>query len=264
MERAMSNARANGEGVFARMVFRDALEAGGCLVCRAVADMDQRSIYSFLYEGIEAPSVLARFLAGGGFCPRHFRQVAELGVNRWSVGCVETAILCRHMLPRATREAAELGRSRETIRLLSAGGGGADTPLFPGRDCMFCKESAEQEARFVALLETATEDEALSSAIANGGLCLPHGYAALKHWRGRRRVEWLRAQIEAQSERLAKDLQEYLRKYDERFRREPFGGEIDVVERAVGFLAGTKSNGLKQAAVRHTRGRRGTTMAEKP
>ena len=261
MGRAAANAQGNGESGFARMVFREALETGGCLVCRAVAEVEQRSVYSFLYEGMTTPSVLARFLAGGGFCARHFRQVAELGVNRWAVGCVETAILCRHILPRATREAAEMARERGALRLLA--GGQSSGPLFPGRECIFCQESREQEERFVALLEAATEDEGLRSAVANGGLCLPHGYAALARWKGRRRVEWLRAQIEARSERLAKDLQEYLRKYDERFRREPFGAEIDVVERAVDFLAGTKSGGLKEAAVRHARARSGGAAAEK-
>lgn len=224
---------------FALSVFRDGLEDGGCLICGAVARVEQRSLFAFLYEGMTAPDVLERFTEGGGFCPRHFWWVMNLGINPWSVGPVEIATLCKYVIPRAVDElqrsrekgdqAGLLSRARRAIKRTTA---------FPGKMCVFCIERLDREQSLVALLEMVVEREIFAQAVTTHGLCLHHAFRALNSWKCPDRIEWLSAIIRARSDRLVLDLRAFLRKYDDQFRDEPFGREIDAVHRAVQFLVG--------------------------
>jgi uncharacterized protein DUF6062 len=224
---------------FALSVFRDGLERGGCLVCRALADAESRSLHSFLYEGMTTAPALLAFLAGGGFCPQHFRWAMRLGVNRWSVGCVELAILSRHILPRAAKEAAGIRAARGRGRLFARQRTAKSSPtLFPGRDCIFCQEWKEREERFVNLLELVVDRAEFSPAVSAGGLCLPHSAKALSAWKSDQRAEKLSRVLQAKIDTLGGNLKAFLEKYEERQRNEPFGPEIDAVEHAADFLNG--------------------------
>ena len=254
-----------GEFQFALSVFRKGLEGGGCLVCHALAEAEERSLHSFLYEGMTTAPALVRFLGGGGFCARHFRSVTRLGVNRWSVGCVELAILCRHILPRATREAAEVRARRRRIRILGARRSGkSPAGLFPGKECIFCLEGREREDRFVCLLELVFDQEDFQRAVSSAGVCLPHGAMALASWKSTPRAERLWEILRARSDHLAGEISSFLEKYDDRHRKESFGAEGDVVERAVEFLSGAERGRLRRAPSRQTGSAYGGTVARKP
>jgi len=249
----MPKANTGDELQYALSVFRHGLERGGCLVCRALADAESRSLHSFLYEGMTTAHVLVRFLAGGGFCAQHFRRAMRLGVNRWSVGCVELAILCRQVLPRASGEAQEIRAGRRRGRLFPpAGPGRKQAAMFPGRNCIFCLEGKEREDQFVRLLEWVAEREEFSRAISAGGTCLPHGTMALAAWSSHARVEKLWEILQARSAQLAGEINAFLEKYDERHRKEAFGAEIDAVEHAADFLAGWESEPRLAERERHS------------
>lgn len=261
----MKKANPGGELQFALSVFREGLERGGCLVCRALADAEARSLHSFLYEGMTTAHVLVNFLAGGGFCPRHFRRATRLGVNRWSVGCVELAILCGQVLPRAAAEAVEIGARRKKRGLFAAAPGiRKQTLQFPGRNCVFCQEWNEREEGFVKLLELVAEREDFSAALAAGGLCLPHGALALASWISNTRAERLRQTVRARADRMAAAIKLFLQKYEERHRKEPFGAEIDAVDQAVDFLAGLEAEGEDGRGARPAAGTAGGSAARKP
>jgi Family of unknown function (DUF6062) len=245
----MAKTDTSGELGFALSVFRKGLEDGGCLVCRALADAEERSLHSFLYEGMTTAPVLLAFLARGGFCPHHFRMAMHLGVNRWSVGCVELAILCRHILPLAANEAAGIHAQRGRRRLFARRRAPEKSTLFPGRDCIFCQEWKEREGRFVGLLELVAEREEFSAALASGDTCLPHGAMALAGWESNLRAERLWKVLQSSSDRLAAGLKSFLEKFDDRHRHEPFGTEINALDRAVDFLSALEPN--RRAALAH-------------
>jgi Family of unknown function (DUF6062) len=235
----MLRQHASRELQFALSVFRDGLEDGGCLICRAVARVEQRALFAFLYEGITAPDVMAKFVEGGGFCPQHFWRVMNIGINRWSVGQVEMATLCSQVILRAVEELLGRKRYRRQQGRFSLGGPeGKQTAIFPGRKCVFCHERHDREQSLVELLETVVEQEEFERVVTTQGLCLQHALIALTSWKRRDRVDWLSEIIRARSDKLILDLHSFLRKYDERFRDEPFGLEIDAVQRAAHFLAG--------------------------
>jgi hypothetical protein len=54
-------------------VLDKALQGDGCVLCRAVEDVEAKSIFTFLYEGMTMPATREAFVDAGGFCPRHFR-----------------------------------------------------------------------------------------------------------------------------------------------------------------------------------------------
>ena len=251
----MPKSSGTGDIAIALSVFRAGLERGGCLVCLALTDAESRALHSFLYEGMTTPPALLAFLAAGGFCPRHFRRAMRLGVNRWSVGCVELAILCRHLLPRAAAEAGEIRARRRRARLFASRPGGNQQPsLFPGRSCIFCQDWNEREARFVTLLELVAEREEFARALDSDGICVAHGTLALAAWQSHSRAERLARILQARSDRLFASIQAFLQKYDERHRHEPFGPEADALEQAADFLAGLDVEPRGHSLARHPAG----------
>jgi Family of unknown function (DUF6062) len=227
---------------FALSLFRDALGTRGCVLCRTLLQAERRSLFTFLYEGMGAPHARERFLEGGGFCPRHFWWVMHVGHNRWGVGPVELAELCRQLVPRAAAAIAAAGKSRPRARALPfarARKNKQELPAsVPGAGCIFCREWLEREPRLVALLEKLLDQEEFSRALAAHGLCFRHACLAVAAWQQPGKRRQLSEILRARSDQLVADLAEYLRKQDHRFRDEPFGREADVVERAVEFLAG--------------------------
>jgi Family of unknown function (DUF6062) len=227
---------------FALSVFRDALGLGGCLLCRALLEAERRSLFTFLYEGMSAPHVREKFLNGGGFCPRHFWWVMHAGQNRWGVGRVEVADLCRQLVPQAAAEIAEAGESLPRSGVLSFARAKKkkqrSSTLFPGAACIFCREGLEREQRLVELLEKLLDQEEFARALSAHALCFRHARLALTAWKQPGKRQRLSEILRIRCDQLVTDLSEYLRKQDYRFRDEPFGREADVVDRAVEFLAG--------------------------
>jgi hypothetical protein len=225
----------------ARNSYEEALRSGGCAMCRVVQEQEERALYSFLYEGMTNSEVCERFLRGGGFCAEHFRAVAGLGVNRWSVGVVEMGILSERLLARASEALSGTARRRVKLwRRLALRNGRKSGPILPGADCMFCRERREWEENAAGALERLLEDSELTAGIERNGLCLRHGQMALGLWGNPARRKWLTGLLVRTASGLREELREFLRKYDYRFGQEPFGKEADVVSRAVNFLAGTE------------------------
>src|SRR5713226_10357112 len=92
---------------FAWGAFEKALKRRGCPVCQVLREWEQRSLFSFLYEGMMSPPFCQKFLDGGGFCARHFFMVTHLGTNFWSVGAFEVANLCVPLVAKAKRRSAD-------------------------------------------------------------------------------------------------------------------------------------------------------------
>ena len=222
--------------------FEEAIRAGGCAVCRVVEEQQERALYSFLYEGMTNAEVSERFLSGGGFCAEHYRAVARMGVNRWSVGVVELGILSERLLSRASEQLPRTAKRRggKAGRWLGFQKRSGRDPVLPGADCMFCRDRRESEASAVDVLEKLQGDAELAAGIERNGLCLRHGLMAMERWKDGARREWLGGLLKHTASELREELREFLRKYDYRFREKPFGKEADVVDRAVKFLAGTE------------------------
>jgi hypothetical protein len=220
---------------FALNLFRDGLERGGCLICRALGRIEEQSVFSFLYEGMSEPHALRRFVEGGGFCPRHFWWVMHMGLNRWGVGIVEVATLSREIVRAAMSGLSKDKRARDQptrswfVHLRKQRSESR---------CMFCCELREREQALVELLEGLAGRSEFASALSETGICFPHARMSLNTWKQPGKAEMLLEFVRFRSNVFLGQLNEFLRKYDYRHKDEPFGPEIDVVQRAVEFLAG--------------------------
>ncbi len=227
---------------FAWGAFEAAFRRGGCGVCQVLREWEQRSLFSFLYEGMMNPAVHQRFLDGGGFCARHFWLATHLGINFWSVGAFEVANLCVPLVTQAKTKITRAGeqRARSRARLLLDRRPRSAT-ISLGRDCMFCLEIKDREQGLVGILEKLAEDENFAREISANGLCLRHGHQAIEAWKQASKRGWLQDVMLRHAAELGSDLKEFIRKHEHRHQHEPFGREVDVVRRAMGFLIGLES-----------------------
>jgi hypothetical protein len=232
-------------------VLEKAVEKEGCALCLALRDVEERALFSFLYEGLSDPSSRERFVRGGGFCPRHFRIALQLTTASGHVGPFQIADACQMLLKSA---AAGLTQAREAQpgdkwpvwRKRRS----EPTAALAGAECMFCADARDREKDLVVALESLISDLSIAEKVAANGLCQRHGQMALSAWKSPRSRNWLTQVLREQIDRLKHHVDEFLRKHDHRFRDEPPGPEADVVRRVVEFLLGPE-------ATAEEKGRRG-------
>jgi len=222
---------------FTRDTLSKAFARGGCAICNAVAGAERKSIYSFLHEGMMFPSVRKKFLAGGGFCLRHFWMAKEIEDEAWQTGGFGIAILCED-LTRLARSGLAAVKAIETKSRPSLFRRSEAHPFVPGRACMFCRENREKEQFLGEVLEELSDEEEFAIPLAANGLCVPHGQVALQNWKDPVKRERLFAQLDARITELGNDLREFIRKHDYQYRDEPRGPEQDSVLRSMRLFAG--------------------------
>jgi hypothetical protein len=205
---------------------REALDQGGCPVCRLALRSVGRWLTSVAYDQINDIELRDRLRAARGFCNVH--------AHRWlrEVGSVlGTAIVYQDLLTAALRdidgENVQRGQRWRTI----LGGLGPD-----GGNCPACGAQTEAEERYLtALLATAAADPHVLEG--SHGLCVRHTRVAQR--RGGPGAEQTVQLTRAAIERLLAELSEVIRKEDYRFRHEPrTDAERTATRRAVARAAG--------------------------
>ncbi len=222
---------------FTRDTLSKAFASGGCAVCNAVHAAERKSIHSFLYEGMMFPSVRQKFLAGGGFCLRHFWMAKEIEDEAWQTGGFGLAILCEDLARSASSGLAAVKAIDPTSR---SGFFRRSEPqgFVPGQNCMFCQDNREKAQFLGEALEELSEEEEFRGPLTANGLCIPHGQVALRIWRDPAKRDRLFSQLEARVTELGNDLREFIRKHDYQYRDEPLGREQDSVVRSMRLFVG--------------------------
>ncbi len=188
------------------------------------------------------PAVCQKFLAGGGFCPRHFWLATHLGLNFWSVGAVEIANLCKPLVAEARMLLNQSKGHRRPTRLRLPWNRRTENRTgSAGHDCIFCHENRNREQGLIKVLEGLLDEEDFAHPLATNGLCLPHAQSALHAWNQSSKRKWVEGLISQHMAELTRDLDEFIRKYEHRHRHEPFGREVHVVRRAMEFIVGLDS-----------------------
>jgi hypothetical protein len=222
---------------FTRDTLSKAFARGGCAICNAVRTAERKSIHSFLHEGMMFPSVRQKFLAGGGFCLRHFWMAKEIEEQAWQTGGFGIAILCEDLARLARSGLAAIKAIEPNLRSSLFRRSEAH-PFVPGRACMFCQENLEKEQFLGEALEELSDEEEFAVPLAANGLCIPHGQVALQIWKDPVKRERLFAQLDGRIAELESDLREFIRKHDYQYRDEPRGPEQDSVLRSMRLFAG--------------------------
>ncbi len=205
---------------------REALQQGGCPVCRLALRSVGRWLAAVAYEQVNDIKLRDRLRAARGFCNVH--------AHRWlrEVGSVlGTAIVYQDLLTAALREldGENVPRGQRWRAIL--GGQGADS-----EGCPACVAQAEAEDRYLAalLVTVSAEPNVLAES---EGLCIRHTRAAQR--RGGPGAERVVKLTRSAVEQLLAELSEVIRKEDYRFRHEPrTDAERTATARAVARAAG--------------------------
>jgi hypothetical protein len=217
----------------------------GCPLCRVALRWGGRFMAAILYEEVTDPHTRGRLKDSFGFCREHAWQASEVGGTLLGISIIYRGLLGQ--IDRALAQAAP-GPQRSWWQKLgsrgSAGAGGgpaAPAGLAPATPCPACVYLAEMEdTALVALADALGGNERLRAGLSrpDGGLCLPHLRRALSLAQDEQAFAFLQQSARTRLAALQAEMDEFIRKYDHRFRREEWGSEADSWQRAIRWIAG--------------------------
>ena len=149
---------------------REALDQGGCPVCRLSLGSVAGHLDSLAYESVNDPSLRDRLRSSRGFCPRHAWQLLGVGSGPFSVAIIYADVLAevtRILEPGRRQIRATDGRGTSGLELA--------TRLAPQQPCPACRILAESRDRYLStLVEHMPEHDFATAYRSSQGLCLPH------------------------------------------------------------------------------------------
>jgi len=209
----------------------------GCPVCRGAGRAAWQHIDSILWEMVNDPGVRARLRGAHGFCREH--ALMALSVAREQAAALGMAIMYEDFLRHVREDAVRAVRSR--ARTSRRGRGRKTTGLDPHAGCPACESAARVADNYLRILAAAPADREVGQAARGDqrGLCFPHlrhGLESVTSLEGAEHLLELFLHGEAD---LRRDLAEFVRKHDYRFRSEGLSrGEKSSWARAVYRLVG--------------------------
>jgi hypothetical protein len=223
----------------------DAQAKPGCPICRMIYTQADRYLDSILYEAVLDPDVRAKLKRSRGFCADH----AEM-LRRKPGRALGIALIYRDII-RFLAETGDKGHYEPEnsirVRLLKREQGGLATAsrMAAEQECPACQIAKDSEGLYVGLLASHLQDDDLYSAYAEGeGLCVSHLLRALEQVADEASFERLVKPQAARYRVMLRDLDEFIRKRDHRFREEKYGEEGDVWLRALNAIVGGAGMGL--------------------
>jgi hypothetical protein len=219
-----------------------ALGQPGCALCRLLDGHANRLIDAILFEMVNDVKMRDDLNAARGLCRRHapllVRTGSALGAATMMQGVVK--VLLREL------DGGEATTGSRLRALLS--GGQKDAPAAEGlaaalaaqASCPVCAYESTYAGHYTqTLLRHAQPGSDLLTAYeASDGLCLPHFRDVLTTAAPGPAPAPLLAAQRAIWSRLNDELEEFLRKSDYRFQKEPFGAERDSWQRAISAVSG--------------------------
>jgi hypothetical protein len=189
----------------------DALNKKECPICYLSERSVKRYIDDLLYEKVNDVGVARELNESMGFCKAHSKQVAETGE------ALGIAIIYKRLIDRLVKH---LKRSLKPMKV---------------KACPACMTYTESEKRYLDLFTGHWND--LKSAFKKENLlCLTHFYKAFKLFKRKENTQEL-GDIQAQNlEELSRELEEFSRKHDYRYKDESWGKEKDSWQRAIRYL----------------------------
>ena len=218
-----------------------ALAQPGCAFCRLLDAHADRLIDAILFEMVNDVKMRDELNAARGLCRRHaplmVRTGSALGAATMMQGVIK--VLLRQA---AGGEATPGSRLRALLRGVEDGPAAESlsAALAPTAPCPVCAYETTYTAHYAqTLLRQAMPGSAVVAAYeASDGWCLPHFRDVLAQAAPGPAPAWLPAAQSAIWGRLNDELEEFLRKSDYRFQKEPFGAERDSWQRAISAVSG--------------------------
>lgn len=212
----------------------EALQAGGCAICRLARRASDSYLHAVIYEGVTDVKLREALRDARGLCHRHAWRLA--GTRGAVLG---TAIVYRDVINTLTKALETQPAATARFHLPGRGQPALAQALAPTAPCPACTLEDDAQQRTAKILLKHLDDHTIGEAYrAGGGLCLPHFQITLAH-AGPDAAKTL-ADWQAQAwRRLRDELDELIRKHDHRFGREPITeAEAVAWRRAVAAAAG--------------------------
>lgn len=239
----MSDSQSRPKKFAAYFDLQDACKEEGCPVCFLVAKISLRSLDNLMWERVNDPSTREDLVTSRGFCNWHAWMIPQVPHSQSG-----TAILHEHLVREHTETLKRLRSTRHPIRpwkrlLRRLFGPVAATTAASGRrgkaPCPICTHVRSFESTYLqACLEYMTDLDFQRSFEGSFGLCVPHLYLAGSLYPEHPNLSTLFKHQLAKMETLRTDLQEFIRKQDYRFRKEPMGDEGTAWRRSIELLTG--------------------------
>lgn len=213
----------------------------GCPLCRVSERWGGRFIAAILYEEVTDPHTRGRLKQSFGFCRDHALQASDVGGTLLGMSIIYRGLL--NQIDKALAGASPGEQRRWWQKLGGAAPADAAAPggLAPRDPCPACVHLADMEAAaLVAVTDALADNERLRDGLSrsDGGLCLPHLRRALGLSRNPAAFAFLQESTRTRLAALGAELDEFIRKYDHRFRREEWGEERDSWQRAIRWVVG--------------------------
>jgi hypothetical protein len=191
---------------------REALRQGGCPVCRVASASSRRYLWGFLYEQVNDPEVRTALLRSRGFCRHHAWMLTQFH------DALGVAIVYSHLVRDLARDLAALTPQARPRR---RAGLRPPAPDLPRPVCPACGVVRQAEEHALVALVRRLDDEQVRAALATDApLCLPHLLAAWDVAPDARALRRLAALQGEALQTLVRQLEEFIRKQDYRFRHE--------------------------------------------
>jgi hypothetical protein len=227
---------------FTYFALLEAFDKQGCPVCRLMAEYSLSYLDALFYEQVNDVGVRRRLRASRGFCNWHAWQARSIASSALGVAIVANDLITEEMarldgllrgptitpLQHGLRDKLSIKSIRAYIR------GWRQKEICPA-----CQVILEHERYALEAILHGLHDEDFAPRFERSApLCILHT-ARVVETQGRHPE--LRKLVERQRRKyahLAGELDEFCRKHDYRFAREPWGAESDSWLRAIELLAG--------------------------
>ncbi|MCD6404220.1 MAG: hypothetical protein J7M19_00155 [Planctomycetes bacterium] len=209
-------------------------ESDGCALCQLEAQAVHQYLDTLLYENVTNAGVRRKLVRSRGFCHRHACEVLAFSKG------LGTGLIYQDQLRVFLRFLGGIDRRPEGLFPASA----------PGRwgrhaECPACRIQEESRRRYVRVLARSLGEAEMTKAFEDSaGLCVPHFLLVWQAARGVKLRQRIREAQQAKMSGLLKELEEFCRKQDYRFKDEPFGAEANSWIRAVRMMVGWEATGL--------------------
>lgn len=189
-------------------------EERGCPVCFLLDKYIDRYIDNLLYENVNDKDVRAQILNSRGFCREHSKRILRYGYKGYALG---VAIIYKDLVESYLKELNE-GK------------------IIPGR-CFVCKVSDGIESRLLdEVIKSIKEYEFYETYRNSDGLCIYHLSRILNSVRDKEIRDIFLEIVISKLKTLSKDLSEFIRKQDYRFKDESMEEKSDSWIRAIDIL----------------------------
>jgi len=221
----------------------EVLQQPGCPVCTRQDIASKRALGALLYEQVTDPLTRRHLLGSRGLCNWHAWMLPEIRDS-----ALGTALVYKHLLQDVLRtfpglsEHQTLSRWQRLVDQVSRRRGKAAGPeghRGQRADCPVCRLCRRAERNDVRTILTFWAEPEFAQAFGqSAGLCLPHLLASAQICRGHANLPSVLADHVRRCQELIEELEEFIRKRDYRFQREPYGPERDSWRRVLEVFVG--------------------------